>query len=669
MADDRLGKLEEVVSKWREEIDAASEERATEITIAFNSATALSQRDAALAEADARVRDIERVLMQRDEDIDKGSTRIAELEGHLAAAQDELAGRLAERTAAQERIALLEGEREELAAQLETTRLELDSATRRAVQGEQSVAQLVREINEQAGIAETAQDRAAKLEVQAENLNDMIEAQREENGRAAARIAELEPLAGNTEAAAQYAAELETRAAELQAALEAHRLEAREAAARVAQLEPLAENAENAAQRIAELEGRVTGWKSKAESRHQESEEIARRAVALEEEAGRLSQKLAARSTEAEDAARRAAELEEQTAQLRAELDGARQQAAEAAERAGELEDAMVNMSAELETRQRAADTATVRVAERERQLAEAVAERDAEAKDREGTTRVATKDWETVHIELEEVRSQLSDSRDEITEVRRQLAAHPPLGQVEELQLLLEEERSRAALLEEQLGRHEPVVEDTAQTEQLTMALRDRDEAHQEIVSLRAEIDMLRRANASLSTPVPVAPHGPPEAADEVGLNRLSSEGHKRRMGELLVELGIITLEQLDNALDEQSATPHRRIGTILTERGYTEEEVISQVLAHQLELPFVRLSPDTIEEAAPRMISAELARRHLCIPVSLAPDRVVLAMANPFDLVAADDVQIATTRRTDTVVATPSDVRAAIKRHYGVS
>ena len=94
----------------------------------------------------------------------------------------------------------------------------------------------------------------------------------------------------------------------------------------------------------------------------------------------------------------------------------------------------------------------------------------------------------------------------------------------------------------------------------------------------------------------------------------------------------------------------------------------MVAQILAGQLGLSFVRLSPDAVDPAAPRLINGQTAKRRQCVPIASSPEHVVLAMANPLDLIAIDDVELTTGRRVEPVVATASEVAAAVARYYGV-
>jgi len=269
---------------------------------------------------------------------------------------------------------------------------------------------------------------------------------------------------------------------------------------------------------------------------------------------------------------------------------------------------------------------------------------------------------------ELETALADLAATQAQLTLVQEESARATALrNRVPELEELLERERSRSRLLEERLERERAEGANSETARKLAGALRDRDEAHQEIVALRAEVDLLRRVNANLT--MPAAGNTEETANTEPSfLDRVlhHEDGQKRRMGEILIAMGMVTAEQVATALVDQASRPHRRIGTILIENGHTSEEIVAQVLARQLDLPFMRLVPALVEEDAAHIISGQLARRRCCIPIALSPGRVVLAMANPFDLVALDDVEMASGRRAEPVVATPGAIASAIARFY---
>ncbi len=166
--------------------------------------------------------------------------------------------------------------------------------------------------------------------------------------------------------------------------------------------------------------------------------------------------------------------------------------------------------------------------------------------------------------------------------------------------------------------------------------------------------------------------PNPEPVEADDLSDDALRSlafddTGHRRRLGDILTAANAITDGQLDDALDRQSRIPTSRIGTILVELGAATELTIARVLSAQLQLPYVELNEDTISDAAIALMNPRLARLHQCIPVSVLGDTITLAMANPLDLIAIEDVELATNKRVDPVVATQSQVANTIDLFYG--
>ena len=145
-----------------------------------------------------------------------------------------------------------------------------------------------------------------------------------------------------------------------------------------------------------------------------------------------------------------------------------------------------------------------------------------------------------------------------------------------------------------------------------------------------------------------------------------MSSARSVRRIDELLLERGLITGEQLEEAR-AQAAERGRPLGRVLIELGHIDEAELVSILAEQLGLEFVELGELQIDASAVALIPEATARRHSCIPVAIDDSgRLVLATADPANVVALDDVRALTKRDIRTVVATRSDVLQAINRHY---
>jgi len=167
-------------------------------------------------------------------------------------------------------------------------------------------------------------------------------------------------------------------------------------------------------------------------------------------------------------------------------------------------------------------------------------------------------------------------------------------------------------------------------------------------------------------SPPGPVASPAE-ERTRKVKIHPFDEQGAPRRMGEILVDAGLLSHEQLETALEVQRRDPQRKLGSILVERGFTGEEVVPQVLARQLRLPYIRLKDASFDPGAVGLVTGRLAARHACIPLRATTDTIALAMANPLDLIAIEDTQHATGRRVQPLVARESEIMDAITRWYG--
>lgn len=139
-----------------------------------------------------------------------------------------------------------------------------------------------------------------------------------------------------------------------------------------------------------------------------------------------------------------------------------------------------------------------------------------------------------------------------------------------------------------------------------------------------------------------------------------------KERIGEILVERGIITDQQLQQAIEEQKGTDER-IGSILLRRKFVDEETLTQVLAEQYGVPPINLSNFEIDNNVTKLVSADVARKYTLIPVSRTGSSLTVAMSDPTNLFAQDDIRFVTGYHVEAVVAAESAIRAAILKHYG--
>ncbi len=141
------------------------------------------------------------------------------------------------------------------------------------------------------------------------------------------------------------------------------------------------------------------------------------------------------------------------------------------------------------------------------------------------------------------------------------------------------------------------------------------------------------------------------------------------KKIGELLVEAGLITESQLEEALEENKRRSGARIGTILVRKGYATEMDIAQTLSFQLNIPYVDITSTIIDPEAINAVNERLAKKYLLIPLYFEGKTLVVAMSDPLNLNAIDDVRFSTGLQLRPFVATPSSIGEAIRLHYHLS
>ena len=141
-----------------------------------------------------------------------------------------------------------------------------------------------------------------------------------------------------------------------------------------------------------------------------------------------------------------------------------------------------------------------------------------------------------------------------------------------------------------------------------------------------------------------------------------------RKRLGELLLESDKITHEQLETALREQKRTGGR-LGQTIIHLGYLSEIELLQLLEQQLGVPLLDLSTNIPEHGAVSLIPSSLAERHQLIPVRRNGNKLVVAMTDPTNFFAIDDVRMITNMEIEPVIAAERDIRQAIDEAYSVT
>jgi len=139
------------------------------------------------------------------------------------------------------------------------------------------------------------------------------------------------------------------------------------------------------------------------------------------------------------------------------------------------------------------------------------------------------------------------------------------------------------------------------------------------------------------------------------------------KKIGQLLLEHGLLTEEQLNEALDVQR-TSAELIGKIMVNLGFVKESDVLKMHALQLGVPFVDLGRMKIMPVIAKSLPPHIAQKHKIIPISKDKHRIVLAMANPLNVFAIDEVELTTGLKVTPVLAQEDQLLMAVHANYGV-
>ena len=137
------------------------------------------------------------------------------------------------------------------------------------------------------------------------------------------------------------------------------------------------------------------------------------------------------------------------------------------------------------------------------------------------------------------------------------------------------------------------------------------------------------------------------------------------KQLGDVLLERGLATPDQVQQASEEQRRVG-RSMGRILVDQGVLSEADLVAALAAQIGLEYIDLGEVTIDPTATALVPGDVCRRHMVVPVRFEGNRLVIAMADPANVIALDDLRTLAKVDLKPVVSTRSDVLAAIDRAY---
>ena len=146
-------------------------------------------------------------------------------------------------------------------------------------------------------------------------------------------------------------------------------------------------------------------------------------------------------------------------------------------------------------------------------------------------------------------------------------------------------------------------------------------------------------------------------------------AERTKVQLGSRLVDRNIITEAQLNEALALQQKN-RKKLGDCLVQLGFASEEDIVNILSFQLNIPRIELRGIQIDPEIIGLVNGSILRRHGVLPVAFDESRsntLILAMSNPLDMEAQDDISIITNYMIDPRVATMAEINSVLDKHFG--
>ncbi|MEG0448609.1 MAG: GspE/PulE family protein [Lysinibacillus sp.] len=137
-----------------------------------------------------------------------------------------------------------------------------------------------------------------------------------------------------------------------------------------------------------------------------------------------------------------------------------------------------------------------------------------------------------------------------------------------------------------------------------------------------------------------------------------------RKRLGDLLVESGVITLEQLEYAL--KTKTKNEKLGDFLIKENVLTEQQLIEVLEFQLGIPHIHLNQYSISPELLQLIPAELAKRANIMPIRREKNKLFIAMADPMDYFAIEEVRMTTGCQIETSIAAKDDLYRTLTKYY---
>jgi type IV-A pilus assembly ATPase PilB len=140
-----------------------------------------------------------------------------------------------------------------------------------------------------------------------------------------------------------------------------------------------------------------------------------------------------------------------------------------------------------------------------------------------------------------------------------------------------------------------------------------------------------------------------------------------KEFFGELLIKKGLITQQQLDDALQEQKKI-NLPLGLLLVRKGIITEEQLLSALSEKLGIEYIKIEDIKIDVNLTKEIPAKLVTHYKFFPIRVESNNLVIAVSDPLDLLTIDEIKLALKRELKLLLATQEDITKAIRRYYGL-
>lgn len=146
----------------------------------------------------------------------------------------------------------------------------------------------------------------------------------------------------------------------------------------------------------------------------------------------------------------------------------------------------------------------------------------------------------------------------------------------------------------------------------------------------------------------------------------QMELSGQRKRLGEILIDRGLIDQEKLGLALEEQKRQGGQKLGTILVKMGFVDEQAMVEAISAQLDVARVVLENIQIEPAVAKLIPQDMARTYKAVPLWEQDSVITVAMSDPTNLRTLDHIKFKTGKEIDPVLATEKEIEVALNRIY---